>query len=320
MEKRYIEINGVKQGMILLGEEKDKPVLLFLSGGPGIPEYLLEARYPSGLEKDFIVCYWDYRGTGLSYHRRMDPEKMTLSQYRKDAIAVTNYLIKEFHKEKIYLMAHSFGTCIGIELAKTKPELYYAYIAVSQITNQPKSERMAYRYMVEQYKKFGNMKMVHKLQQYPVIESEEGLKNYLKSSVRDGCMHDLGIGTTHKMKSVVKEIFFPSLRLKGYSIRQRLNIWRGKLFAAKTKVREDSFAFNAFDKIETINIPIYFFAGRYDYTCCYYLQKEYYKQLKAPRKKFYTFEESAHSPVFEEPIKTRKIIEKEILAKSELLR
>ncbi|MDO5293448.1 MAG: alpha/beta hydrolase [bacterium] len=313
MEKRYIEIDGEKQGMILLGDQGDKPVLLFLSGGPGIPEYLLENQYPSGLEQDFVVCYWDYRGTGLSYHHKTDPDKMTLKQYRNDAIAVTNYLRKEFQQDKIYLMAHSFGTCIGIELAKKRPELFYAYITISQIVNQPKSERMAYRYMLEKYKKMGNGKMVKRMKQYSVLESEEALHKYVTSSIRDTAMHELGVGTTHKMKSVVKEIFLPSLFLKGYSPRQRINIWRGKAFAQKTKVREESFGYTAFDRIQTIDIPIYFFAGRHDYTCCYCLQKEYYEYLKAPCKKIFTFENSAHSPLFEEPIKAMKIIEKEVL-------
>jgi pimeloyl-ACP methyl ester carboxylesterase len=46
---------------------------------------------------------------------------------------------------------------------------------------------------------------------------------------------------------------------------------------------------------------VYFFEGIYDYTCSYTLAKEYFDQLKAPIKGFYTFEQSAHSPLFEEP-------------------
>lgn len=36
--------------MFLVGKDETKPVLLFLGGGPEIPEYLLEDIYPTGLE------------------------------------------------------------------------------------------------------------------------------------------------------------------------------------------------------------------------------------------------------------------------------
>jgi len=32
-----------------------------------------------------------------------------------------------------------------------------------------------------------------------------------------------------------------------------------------------------------------FFAGIYDYTCCYSIQKEHYEKIHAPMKAFYTF-------------------------------
>jgi len=37
-------------------------------------------------------------------------------------------------------------------------------------------------------------------------------------------------------------------------------------------------------------------------------------QLKAPLKGFYTFEQSAHSPIFEEPEKMQKILREDVLA------
>lgn len=39
-EKIYVDINGISLGMFIMAEDASKPVLLFLGGGPGIPEYL----------------------------------------------------------------------------------------------------------------------------------------------------------------------------------------------------------------------------------------------------------------------------------------
>ena len=67
-----------------------------------------------------------------------------------DTKEVTNYLRKRFGQEKIYLMGHSGGTFIGIQVAASAPELYHAYIGVAQMSDQLKSERLAYEYMLNQ--------------------------------------------------------------------------------------------------------------------------------------------------------------------------
>ena len=88
-EKIFIEINGVKQGMFIQREDDAKPVLLFLHGGPGMPEFFLTRRYPTGLEEYFTVCWWEQRGSGLSYRAGLPPETMTVEQLIADTLAVT---------------------------------------------------------------------------------------------------------------------------------------------------------------------------------------------------------------------------------------
>jgi pimeloyl-ACP methyl ester carboxylesterase len=60
-------------------------------------------------------------------------------------------------------------------------------------------------------------------------------------------------------------------------------------------------------------VPAYFFHGRHDYTCSYDLAARYVSALEAPQKGFYTFEQSAHSPVFEEPARSRDILRQDVL-------
>jgi len=67
-------------------------------------------------------------------------------------------------------------------------------------------------------------------------------------------------------------------------------------------------------QVTELQIPIYFFHGIYDYTDSYTLAKAYFEQIEAPIKGFYTFEQSAHSPIFEEPDKVQEIIRQDVLA------
>ena len=95
-EKTFLEVDGARIGLILLSDKTDNPVLLVCGGGPGIPQYLMESLYPSVLPEYFTVCYFDYRGTGLSFDSNADPNSMTTDRFIDDTLSVTEYLKERF--------------------------------------------------------------------------------------------------------------------------------------------------------------------------------------------------------------------------------
>lgn len=313
-EKRFIDVNGVKMGMIIKGKNIINPVLLFLNGGPGIPDYFLAEKYKTGLEEVFTVCYYDYRGTALSYSSSLSIQTCNTEQFLSDVDKITDYLRSEFNQNKIYLFGHSFGTYIGILTAKAHPEKYQAYLSMSQVVNQAESELLAYKNMKEKYKEIKNEKMVRKLEEYETdIADKKWLDRWFASGIRDKAMHELSGGTMADMKSVITGIFFPSLRCTDYTWTERIKIWQGKAFMLNSDVAVDARNFIAEEAVLSLEIPIYFFAGEKDLTCYYSLQKEYFEKINAPIKKFYTFHNSAHSPLFEEPILAIHYIKNDIL-------
>lgn len=311
-EKIFVNINGMEQGMFIKSMNEENPVLLFLHGGPGMPEYAIGKKYPTVLEKIFTVCYWEQRGTGLSY----DDNEITFEQLIADTLEITDYLSRRFGQEKIYLMAHSGGSFIGIQAVSRAPEKYHAYLAMAQITRQLESEKLAYTYMLEQFTRLGDKKMLKKLKSVPLLELDNMPASYKK--IRDEAMHKLGIGTTRKMKSVVKGVFLPIMLDSEYKISEKINIWRGKWSRNSSDLWNEIIATDLTKKITAIDIPVYFFEGIHDYTCSYELAKDYYMELQAPVKKFYTFNQSAHSPLFEEPHRIEEILIKDIIVKSKL--
>jgi len=313
-EKVFVKIGGVEQGMFLRGKDIKKPVLLFVHGGPCFPEYFLIEKYPTGLEDSFTVCYWEERGGGLSYSPDVSLDSMTMEQLTSDTIEVTNYLRERFGQDKVYLMAHSGGTTFAIQAAAKAPELYSAYIGIGQITKQAESEKLAYTYMLEQYTLAGNIKMMNKLKEYPILESDSYIMPFYKSALRDQSMHELGIGTMRHMDSILKDIFLPVLACKAYTLGEKMNLWSSKFsFIKKTKLIDEVFAVDLTEKVQKLEIPVYFFSGAYDLTVNHELSKAYLEQLEAPVKAFYTFEQSAHSPLFEEPEKMQQILQKDVL-------
>lgn len=306
-EKIFVNIGGVKQGMFIKSKDLTHPVLLYLHGG--MSDYFLSQKYPTGLEDYFTVVWWEQRGSGISYIPNISQDKITLEQLKNDALDITNYLRHRFRQEKIYLMGHSGGTFIGIQVAAQFPELYHAYIGVAQISNQLKSERFAYEYMLKHYEKNGNKKMVQKLLTAPVIDGTPNI--YLK--LRDKAMHSLGIGTMHNMNSVITGIFLPSLACRDYTLIEKINIWRGKYNSGVSSLWNEMLTTNMIDKVAKLDIPTYIFAGVFDYTVSYTLAKEYFEKLEAPIKGFYSFENSAHSPLFEEPERMQYILQEDVL-------
>jgi pimeloyl-ACP methyl ester carboxylesterase len=209
-------------------------------------------------------------------------------------------------------MAHSWGSFIGIQAAVRAPDMYNTYIGMAQISRQLESEKLAYKYMIEQFTIAGDKRMVQSLEKFPITETNIVPNSY--RSLRDDAMHKLGIGTTHNMKSVISGIFLPSWKFPEYTLSEKINLWRGKWSTYSTNLWNQMIATDLTAEILKLDIPVYFFHGIYDYTCNYTLAKNYFGKLQAPLKGFYTFEQSAHSPLFEEPEKVQRILQNDVFA------
>jgi pimeloyl-ACP methyl ester carboxylesterase len=134
---------------------------------------------------------------------------------------------------------------------------------------------------------------------------------YMK--LRDPLMHGLGVGTTREMDSVVTGIFLPVMRFSEYSFGEKINIWRGKGFSRR-RLWDAMLMTDLAAVVPELKLPVYFCHGAYDYTVTYRETRAYFDGLRAPLKGFYTFEQSAHSPAYEEPERMLQILREDVLA------
>ena len=91
------------------------------------------------------------------------------------------------------------------------------------------------------------------------------------------------------------------------------------MFLPGTKLKREAFTTDFYESCPKIEIPVYFLSGKYDLTVNIDLPREYCNYLDAPMKGFYTFENSAHAPLFEEPERMRNIILTDVLTGSNSL-
>lgn len=182
---------------------------------------------------------------------------------------------------------------------------------MAQMSDQLKSEKLAYEFILNKYQELNNQKMVDYFHSIKINDQNSLPLEYLK--IRDDAMHELGIGTMRNMRNIATELFLPSLYFSEYTIYDKYHLWAGKSKFGISQNWERMIHTNLIETKHDFKIPIYFFHGHYDYTCSYDLAKKYFDKINAPIKGFYTFEQSAHTPLFEEPDKMNKILVNDVM-------
>jgi pimeloyl-ACP methyl ester carboxylesterase len=292
-----VNLGGLDQWISIRGEDTSNPILLFLHGGPGMPMMYLAHTFQKHLEDSFICVQWDQRGAGKSYNKHVLPETMTVTQVLSDARALTEILRHRFRKDRITLVGHSWGSYLGMLLVSLHPDLYDAYIGVGQVVDEKKSRDIIDRFIREQANKRGEIKAIQEL-------------DSMGSGVHEKWLFAFG-GELHNHTSFVPFIK-AGIMSPEYGLFEIPKVSRGSQFSSR-HMKYNSVEGPILECVTRVDIPVYFFTGRHDYTTPFELVEIYMARLEAPEKKLVWFEDSAHFPFFEEPAKFAAMVKKLIL-------
>jgi proline iminopeptidase len=131
-----VRIGGIDQWVSIRGDDRRNPVLIVLHGGRGYVDMPMSWWFGRGWEEYFTVVYWDQRAAGKTYLPN-DPAttKLTLTLERMvaDAEELITWVRRDLGKQKVFLLGHSFGSYLGVQIAQRHPEWLYAYIGVGQL-------------------------------------------------------------------------------------------------------------------------------------------------------------------------------------------
>lgn len=311
--KKYIDINGVKQGLIIESLNQGKPLLIFLHGGPGFPAYPAVKSARLKLEQFFDVCYWDQRGTGMSYDEQDAKKPLTVEQLVDDTIDVVNYLRETYSQDKVFILGHSWGTYLGCLVASKKPELFHAYLGIGQVASMKESEQETYDYIlktaIDQNDQAGK-KQIEKV----AFDQVTYYRNRSYGSIRDKLTNQYGAGfirSGYSNFAMLKDIF-TSLN---YRFKERLNIIIGSTYSYQSLGRVLAMT-DLIELVPALDLPVYILQGQHDYRTTLTQAKRFFESIEAPYKKMFVFNHSAHSPHLEEQERFYEIIETEILEKN----
>ncbi len=288
-----VTLGDMEQWILIRSRDSSNPVLLWLHGGPGSSQMPIARHFNGELEWDFTVVHWDQRGAGRSNPRNFDESTMTIEQFVSDAHELTQILKERFGKEKIFILGHSWGTRIGIELATLYPEDYHAYIAVSQVTDPYREQQLAYEWLKDEIELRGKKNDLRDFEKLGEPPFEEHERYVALAKMVDSFGGGMDIGML-KLASIA--IGAPEYRLRDYVS------WLRGSSRGSGPMWESTLELNVFEDFPEIDIPVYFFSGRRDHNTPLQLVEEYYEKVKAPAgKSFIIFEQSAHAPFIGEP-------------------
>lgn len=66
-ELRKVEVNDTSLEIMVRGNNRNNPVIIFVHGGPCCSEIPYVRKYQDLLEKDFTIVQYDQSGSGKSY-------------------------------------------------------------------------------------------------------------------------------------------------------------------------------------------------------------------------------------------------------------
>lgn len=145
-EKGFVAIGGIEQWVTVKGDRCANPIILFISGGPGNPLSPYSDAVYGAWAREFTLVQWDQRGAGMTYGRSPPAEDaaLTIEQMRDDGIELAAYLTRRFGQRKVILWGSSWGSILGVHMAKARPDLFHAYLGTSQLVNFRENQRVSY--------------------------------------------------------------------------------------------------------------------------------------------------------------------------------
>jgi proline iminopeptidase len=294
-----VRIGGIDQWVSVRGADRRNPVLLYIHGGPGYVSIPMSWWFSRGLEEYFTVIQWDQRATGKTY-LLTDPAKVAPALTPERMIADTEEMAawarKEFGKDKIFVLGHSWGSFLGLQLAERHPEWLYAYIGVCQLIDGPESERRGWRFAMDAARREGNAEAVHDLEaivHYGTPGQTIPIKDILVERKWVGYYGGvMAYRHDNKADSDLAQLS------PDYSDQEIGHIWDGNKFATPYMLPQVI----ALDLTKTnkLSIPLILFEGRHDRNVNSEVAAAWFDTVKAPEKQLVWFEHSGHMPMTEE--------------------
>jgi pimeloyl-ACP methyl ester carboxylesterase len=291
----FARIGGIDQWVQIRGESLDNPVILVLHGGPGF-SYVPFTGIFRPWEKHFTVVQWDQRGAGQTYGRngKAGSGELTIDRMAQDGLEVAEFVRKRLDKDRIILVAHSWGTILGVKMIAERPDLFYAYVGTGQIVDMPRNEDASYDLISERVRAAGDEKAIKALERI----GRPPYKDF------DTWMIKGRLAVTHAPPSAsgrnLPNVFAAALTTPGYSLKDAYTLFDAFGFSSESLFKE-LMSYDARRLGTKFNVPIFFLEGDSDIQAPAALAVEYFSSIEAPQKELVMLKGEGHTAVLTLP-------------------
>lgn len=285
-EAEFVSINGLDQWITIRGQDRRKPVVLILHGGPGQAQsHLIQRMAP--MERDFVVVQWDQRGAGktLAHAGGLVDPAVDLKSMVSDGIAVTEFLRSHLHRDRIVLLGFSWGSRLGVEMTQARPSDYAAYVGTGQAAaTQALSDAWVYEHLLERATAAGDAKGLADLREAgpPPWKPEAAQKAYRASAPYRGPEISLAEGAK------------AAFTAPHWTVSDVQALARGRSAYKATQLERDLSVFDPDTFGGSLAVPVIVIDGADDLTTPAPLAAAWVHRIKAPKTAFVVIPDAGH--------------------------
>ncbi|MBC8155881.1 MAG: alpha/beta hydrolase [Bacteroidetes bacterium] len=294
----FLRSVGADMPVWVRGNDQSDVFVLFLHGGPGgtTHEYVKTPAF-SRLEQRYRVVYWDQRASGIA-QGNPNPESNTLAQFVADLDKVVNLLRTKYNNPKIFLMGHSWGGALGSAylLDPLRQAKIRGWIDVDGAHNVPLTATLSRQFVID----YGDRAVVEGRDVPYWQETLARLRSNVPISTADfQSALDRANGNIYRpqidgaQKPYVRFVFFSPFTLAATRMSPSLDLLFNEISGLDLS-----------PQMGAIRLPALILWGQHDGNVPLPVGQEAYQVLGTPPgdKTLHIFEQSAHSPMDEEPI------------------
>ncbi|MBC9909531.1 alpha/beta fold hydrolase [Chitinophaga varians] len=292
-------LGGTRQWVFVRGQDRNNPVILFVHGGPASPMAPVAWTWQRPLEEYFTMVQYDQRASGKSFLANDTTNlgaTLHIDRYVDDCIELAEQLRQKYHKKKLVLMGHSWGTIVAMRAALKRPDLFYVYVGAGQNINTVDNERVSFEFGLKEATRRKDTTAIRELQSIAPYPGDQPITRDRIIIARKWPQEYGGLAA---YRPVPAYFFNAPLMSPEYDKKDVDAIDEGNIFTLGRVM--DEFLAVDFKQVKEFPIPVLVFMGRHDYTTPSEPTDAWLKKVKAPYKKGVWFENSSHLMMMEEP-------------------
>lgn len=303
MEK--ILIGGAQQWISVRGESREKPLLLFVHGGPGAAMTPWLGRFAPGLSSRFTVVSWDQRGAGKSWPAIEPRGEMTVERLVEDTRELARLLAPRTEAGKVILVGHSFGAMLAILAAHGDPAPFAALVGVAPVISAVENDRRSWEGTLAAAREGRVARAVADLEEAgpPPYEGKHLFeRSFVLLAWAERFAAAKTLSNPFRSSSLAALTESPE-----YDAEDRANYWHA--YQSSYEILQPQLAaVDLRDRVTRLEVPVTVALGRHDGNTIPELAEGWLESLAAPSKELVWFERSAHAPLFEEPERFEEVL------------